>query len=718
MPNQGEQLQPLRDLTGVNLQAEARFVDPTSLKACENLFSESIGMLKKRPGSQVWTTSLRWVPVEDEQEDDGGFESPGDPGDVLDPGDFPMFASSINRLYAPLESEEDIQSVPSDPGRGRRASSITSLHAFSSHNKRINGNSLILGVAAMSSDRTIGSPKALEDLVFWIEPDVQTMWGVHVSSYISQSAGNIWRMVQTSSLGVKIDGGLGSRAIRVYNPGAKGSGSDAENSRDWSSGVENYYLEDDDKWRVLGLATDKSGICGTIIENVKYRTTGNSERAVRMRGLLVWNRLNKNNETPNENPNVVRGVQDLIEYNGTVALGGYQLQEYTASNTNSFLLTTEINTDHPHHVGFLDIDQPNVLHPSANIRVGVGPGDPVTALGIVTALNDSVGFRGQLAAFTETRMLIYDGIPPTSADDSPADFRNVISTKTGTLSPATVVNTTVGLVFLGSDGMVYLVQPGAQYPVRIGQKIQPRLRKLSRNQLRHAQGFFDGRFYRLMIPVPEHATSVRVDEEWWIDLYALAGNVFQESQQGVRWYGPMSRGNNAWNCAVDVKRDDALPTTFAGSATSATIYEETEDGFTDAAQDIFVRLESQDLDFGDAHTRKEFMRLEYGVYTKDTSSVDVVMAATGARNQPTVGSGFTTTVVTGSFRFGDTEATLGGTDVVFGFPNDTGFRLEEARPSSRIIGRKLKFTLTEESDSPLTLHDFGVGYRIVPRRGD
>lgn len=656
MPNQGEQFIPFRDVAGVDLRADARTHNPSSMAKCKNAFSVVKGRLRKRPGSTALTSGFYWNDGSNDLED--AVRSSGSMNAVLrNQGHtaitvrFPKMITHLNRT---ISAHTDIDT------------------------------DLVIGAMAFTERGVFPvTAETLRDAPFYLDPvDDKIVIMEHLSNIFSAGAGR-WDSVQV---------GHSETSVNVYNPADSGG-----------SGIETIATGTDDKDKVLGLITDTTGILAAMIEDTD-ETPGTTHNLVRCYGLAVQ-------QATGGNQFVIKKVKALGSYRGCAVIGGFQLQKFGAGPT--YLGAEE--EDYSHFAGFLDLDNINKFGVSATIRVGENPNEPITAIGTVAALSDSAGFREQLALFTRRKMMIYDGDPPQSEAAEGAGFRNLISADVGTLSQATVLNTTMGLVFLGSDGMVYIIRPGEQYPSRIGRPIQPRLKKLTEQQLKNAYAVFDGRFYRLHIPVPDDVGSLAVGEEWWVDLYDL--NNAESNDFGARWYGPMERYYAAWGPAVLVNGKEKLPQIYAGGALQAVIF--TENGEYEAADDdgtdIDIWIESQAFDGGDAHIEKEFTRLDLGISASKQVTVSGTIAGFSNKGGTNASSAFSTTVSAPGSVYGGTGVTYGTDGVNFG--SRGGYRLVSHTPGQRVRGRTLKFVVTESSDANVEIHDLVAGLRPTPRRG-
>lgn len=696
MSSSADRLIRLRRLAGVDLQDDA---DPETLLESKNLYAKVLGRVRKRPGCSTHATALYWN--DDGSGGSGGSGTGGgagpdgkrepdppilDDGQRNDPSDEKELSAAVgsisNRLFAGsghiLINDDDILNPGSlDPTTPvRPPHKCTHLNNFISDNNEIRQD-LLVGVLA----RKIGNTLA-EDYPFYVDPEDQRMIVIqHASGILGHNASR-WVSHQAHHTS-KHGSNNGKLEVWTTNPG-----SPVFSTEDLNVGPE-------DDFNVIGLLSDSVGVLNVLIED-KTQTPGTDKGLVKMFPLPV---IKGGGDT---NRWFVTGVQAIAEYNGVMVLGGYHLRRQLNSDEIAF----------PHFVRFMDADDINTTSDTATLRVGANANEPVTAMGIVSAMTDTQGFRGQLAIFTSRRMVIYDGIPPTSAADSGSSFSNAVNTDIGTLTPNTVKNTPMGLLFLGSDGMVYIVRPGEQYPIRIGRSIQPRIKELSQDQLDECFAVFDGRFYRLHVPVPEDTGSFTTSEEWWVDLYAL-GSDQTRSDLGARWYGPMDRDTNSWGPAVLVRSKDAVPTVYAGGSKRPVIFKEEAKTFTDDGNDIPVRLESQDLDQGDKHVEKMFTALEFGARSGNSTTVDATLAATSPRDEVTNGEKFSKTV-------GAPSPTYGGSGVNFGTPKyglKGGYRLIELQPPNRVRGRTLKFTLKESSSTELELFELTLRVQPSGRRG-
>lgn len=419
-------------------------------------------------------------------------------------------------------------------------------------------------------------------------------------------------------------------------------------------------------------------------------------------------------------------VQALAVYQGAIVYGGYRMKNLDGGPTSIF----------DHYITFSDTGEPHKLATTeglvSSIRIGDTESEPITAMATSTVPTDTMGIKGQLVVFTEKRVAIFDGLPPLSGSPLGTNFQSTVLKGVGCNSPRTVVQTPGGVVFLGSDGRVYLVN-GLSGIVSIGTAVEAFFKTLTPRQQRQCHAYWDpAGFYKLcfqpVVPVGVQAWSGKNDPfpdnpiplatitelQLWADLRTMGG---QDTDLGVRWFGPMTGMKHAcYGVANDASDKNQI---YAGSAIDGSIY---ETGLQNLTVDpipedptntrvITVAAITGLFDMGDAHVDKLVTAVAYGVGTDRSTTVEcsIIVNGTvaGASSQET----FTEAVEPG----GD----ILGTDFVAGastLSSGDDFTLVTERPATRRRGKTFRFTFAETGGARLFFSDFGFRAIVAQRR--
>jgi len=678
IPN--ERLTQFQTFEGVDLNVDSRTTNPNAWKETKNLFGKTPGRLEKRPGSSVFSSGLLW--------NDGAGGIGGTPT-----------ATGVNKLF--IGAPPGLPVEPTRPGRN-----IVGLHSFVASDLE---KDLLIGAFSFTAQRPPFLPgkPTLHDALFFVDA-ADKMIVMKTTDNLFEGGGNVWSFLQ---YGIEYDQGPQTgvdTAITFYlfhNP-----------VKDASTPLALLPLIGDVPEQFLGFTTDGEGYLSILLKVIgKQETT--AHRAV---VKIFTDNIATSLSGPQPKLRLIKKVRALVEYRGAPVLGGFQLQEYDNTATDGL---GALDDDFSHFVSFMDQDlhlgtalvgliliATHQMGPAANLKIGANKNDPVTALGIVTAETDDVGFKEQLAIFTGREVRVFDGDPPTLLNPvSPNGLFNTLNKSVGTLAKNSVITTPKGLIFLGSDGLIYLIRhAGATDIVPIGNAIEPRLNKIALSQHVYASAVYDKGFYKLSLPA---GNALAPSEEWWADIRNLNP---QDKDFGVRWYGPMERQGVALQVFTTRKGTGDALEVIAGGSKQPKLFDLSDEAlFTDGTgQDIDIRAESPDMDPGDAHKDKQFIRTELGITTGKTTTVDETITAFATAGCVSAAKNFSNSVdpcgnTWGSFNFGATTF----------WESLNNFTLVENRPDSRLRGRVFKWTIEESGSGSLAISDGTVGLAPISRRG-
>lgn len=349
------------------------------------------------------------------------------------------------------------------------------------------------------------------------------------------------------------------------------------------------------------------------------------------------------------------------------------------------------------------------------IQIGETPDEAVLALSGSPAITDGFGMQGQLIAWTGYKTVIYNGPLPSSGNAIPPGFGLAATGETGTWSPKSVQRTSYGTVFLGSDGLVYLVALDNRIVV-IGRALEPILGNQTQIFYSRVCSYYHKGFYHLFFPGT--ANSNTNTQEWVADLRSLQlGN---PQDQGVEWFGPFT--GRSVNC-VKVARSPQDPFIIYAGLSHLPAVIKLEDTTTYSDPDMSNLTGPKiiyqwgaltgDLDLGDAHMDKIVSAFSIGIMTLQPVSVIGTIAAMSDVEGQALGFTATKTVTPNAPVLG--AMTLGVNANLSSFNN---FSLPTWQPSSTIRGRafNVSFLASPTVEAFARLSDFEFRLRAIERR--
>jgi hypothetical protein len=162
------------------------------------------------------------------------------------------------------------------------------------------------------------------------------------------------------------------------------------------------------------------------------------------------------------------------------------------------------------------------------ITVGDPFSDGIQAASVVGYTTGTEGPRTYILALKKSSAWVYSGIPDTASGVYASAEQ--LSGRTGCAAPLSIAQTPNGVVFLGSDGDVYLAR-GAGEPIRIGSGIRPSMSHLVADDslMKKCSAVYHDGFYKLSYP--SASTSTYNDAQWWADMRV-------EGDSPIAWSGP------------------------------------------------------------------------------------------------------------------------------------------------------------------------------------
>lgn len=416
-------------------------------------------------------------------------------------------------------------------------------------------------------------------------------------------------------------------------------------------------------------------------------------------------------------------VQALAVWQGAIVYGGYRMQD---GNGNKELK--------PHYVTFSDPAEPHKLACNSatgvvyDIRIGDAENEPVTAMAVTSVETDSAGIKAQLVVFTEKRVTVFDGLPPVTDEPLGTNFSSIVTAAVGCNAPRSVVQTDKGVVFLGSDGVVYLIVNG--YPRPIGTAVQSIFQYMSSKQQRQCAAIWDPEgFYKLSYPDilvstyqdyydPMHGgppykrpEADVADAQFWVDLRQVGGD---GRDFGARWFGPMRGMKHSCMARADGNEDRGE--IYAGSSRDGSIFQVAlPELVTDpipenvtSTQNVESAVSTGLYDLGDAHIDKLVTAFSYGIGTDRATVVD----ASVITNWDAVGQAqqtiFTRTVSPSGNIIG-TDFTIGTSPLITG----EQFELITERPANRMRGKTFRFFVHENPAAGAKIFFSDLSFRAI-----
>lgn len=401
------------------------------------------------------------------------------------------------------------------------------------------------------------------------------------------------------------------------------------------------------------------------------------------------------------------GVRSICLYAGQVCWGGFRMTDFGNSDTKIYdhcIIFSEPDTSSGDGYTTLTDNGTDLNF----IKIGADINEPITAVVPISSITDAEGIHGALAVFTTKKVAIYTGLPPVSGADVATSFNVAAIGDVGCASPRTVVRTPDGVVFLGTDGIVYLISLNNRI-VPISRAVAPELANRSARQLARCAAVFDGEFYKLSYPQKNRSVSASAGTfgqapspnnlQMWANMQYLD---FSKPDAGVFWDGPHEGQHvSVFHRSNELEDDGVI---YAGLSDTVGLIQVNR---FDKASDpnpadltstlIFsTRAVTGSLDLGDAHVDKSVAAVSIGISTDKEISIVMVMGANGEIAGRGVGATSTKTVSPGSSVLGASSFLLGQAAFLAG---DDNFSLPTHQPPEVIRGRTFEAVIEERSPS-------------------
>ena len=417
-------------------------------------------------------------------------------------------------------------------------------------------------------------------------------------------------------------------------------------------------------------------------------------------------------------------IQAICVWQGAVVYGGFRMMDNAGANEERF----------DHMICFSQPGEAHLIARDSNViysvRVGDSEQEPITAMITTAVPTDSVGIRSQLCVFTGKRVTIFDGLPPVDENPLGVNFSSSIMGVVGCNAPRTVVTTPHGVVFLGSDGVVYLLK-GLDGLVPIGSAVKAVFASMTPRQQKQCAAVWDPEgFYKLSYPDVRPSGSVKQysglldwlriasradadvpDRQFWADMRGLGQPAIDI---GVKWYGPMVGMKHSCMTVASGAQDRVE--IYAGSAIDGSIYQVAlSDYVTDPnpqtpTSAVYIECGAATglYDLGDAHVDKLVTALSFGFGTDRTTTV-VSGIIVNQDNSAIAAQEEFTRVVTPS------GALLNSTFVLNSSVPTSGdvFELVTERPGSRLRGKTFRFTFYETPAAGAKVFFSDLSFRAI-----
>lgn len=696
MPIKDEIIVKLRVFDGIDLNVDSRVSDPGAWKKLQNLYGRVPGRLSKRPGSVAIVSDI----VMFYQNYGRAAPSGAYLGDLSFDGGF-----GVDYLYRYLVNTFNFgDSITT-------ATDISSLHSFLG--PATGGKACILGAATI--ERGAGFATRYVPMVFvgggtgqgarlvnwmpgcatpsnianqngpWVTNDIvftesPNSYAYAQASILAEASGDpqfgstimMPMFVGTAGYFGVTSGNFTQKGIcNPYSKLIHTSGTVTSDNTETFGGIAGYVSDRHGKLSVLFDAV-LSRACyaesdgGT--STYRRELISHEKSPEFMLGPAIFNSgpIGEGEWEYPANMRWFEGVQALHTYSGCLVIGGYteyKSKHVPASGTkDGSNVGRELSKRAPHCVTFSEVNTGYVGDDSW-IQIGANEGEPITAMGTVTTPTDNEGLKAQLAIFTSRKFVVYDGTPPNIADaaggiDFP--FNQTLSFGIGCVAPKTVVSTPEGLVFLGTDGVVYLIH-GASGMVPLGRAIEPALKSISNLAMSRAGAVYDKGFYKLSVHLT--ATVGGADEggfddygdpwdpqgdgffnsddakeapsippialtgavQYWADLRAIRGGVGPD--MGVKWSGPHIGESIDSFAKLDGPSDNHAVVGTTLNSTSLVQINMPGVITNYDGSNIDTIAQSPKIDIEDAHIDKTYYGFELGVATDKVTNSTVTVSA-------------------------------------------------------------------------------------------
>ena len=227
----------------------------------------------------------------------------------------------------------------------------------------------------------------------------------------------------------------------------------------------------------------------------------------------------------------------------------------------------------------------------------------ITAVGLYSLDTTDQGPQTRQLAFKKNTVWTASTIPdPVGGIGTVMDE---LSNKTGCQAYRTVVNTEIGVMFLGSDAEPYLIRSVGE-PIQVGRRVAPFLAHLAEDPalMKKCSAVFHNNTWKLSYP--STSTSTGNDAQLW-------ANIDKEDQPRIQWNGPHTGVNIDHQIVFDGEDDDlSRHATLSDQFGVATV----DDTSTvkDFTTDIVSIVESKKYRFKNEVQAKRFFNMWFDLF--------------------------------------------------------------------------------------------------------
>jgi len=709
----------IRVFRGLNLLEDARITDPGSFTRLQNIYRKSPGILASRPGSRVFA-----------------------PGAAL-------------QIEAPADTELGTSQLIDTRFQGLTDVVLTSA---------------IADIIHLASKNTYGGPpsKGLRGMFPKIMPHpVPSRSALDVS-------------LPTSGVNLSIAPAYVEALHRLYTDGGARRFLIGAYAFEGGLGDRLFYVDDESTTPVCRLMTYPEALVGSgsTWQFVNYHVpdptfTGLDIFAIGTSGVGMPFFIGVYNDAPvpgqlivvksSDSPtsgapaaSIKRlfAVRSMCVYNGSMVYGGYQ---YGTASGGS-------REDKSNYICFSEPNEPWKIAATdgevSDIRIGDNITEPVTHVTVNSVATDAQGIKGQLVVFTSRRVVTYDGLPPVSGNPTGVAFHSVALADVGCVAYKTVQQTPAGLMFLGTDGLVYIIPKFSNGgPLPVSRTIESVFNRLTLNQQRNCAAVYDDGQYKISVPEVNQSSEENGEAYRVIDTtaspYAGGGGTLVETSAmisrygnaaanipnvqywldireppdgsvidfGYTWTGPHTGMKH--NCFARGTQFNDFNVLWAGSAIDGTIFQASVEGLASdplptnvaTTTPMVYDIRTGQFDAGDIHVDKSVKSMQYGLYTTAALNVISTIECSGEVANSTIGESFTDSfapiglLMNGTTLMGDSTAV---------FAPGASFRFEDNHPSSPKRGRTFGFRWysAPSTASIIKFSDMAFVFEVHKRRGN
>lgn len=356
-------------------------------------------------------------------------------------------------------------------------------------------------------------------------------------------------------------------------------------------------------------------------------------------------------------------VRAMCVYNGSVVYGGFWRGADDGTGLENF----------SNYICFSQPGEPDKLAETdgelSDIRIGDTVNEPITGLVVNSVANDAQGIKGQLVVFTTKRVVTYDGLPPVSGNPTGVAFHSVALGQVGCVAKKTIAQTPAGILFLGTDGLVYIIPRfSSGGPIPVSRTVEPALAHLTLRQQRQCCAVYDDGHYKLSYPETNYSSEAGAgtrpnalfgtdrgnpgasipNRQLWLDVREPLNPSMMDF--GLVWTGPHTGMKYSAMCVANQHDDHNL--LFAGSAIDGTLFQTSLEGvYSDPSPEsvgttvpLEYDIQTGQFDAGDIHTDKIVKELMFGLNVDKTVTVTSSIITSGEVTGVEEGVEFSNTV--------------------------------------------------------------------------